>query len=431
MPLKQTREFSAAELMEFYKSDQKLKAFLPLIEDSAVYPVLYDARRTVLSLPPVINGAASAITLATRNVFVECTATDLTKAHIVLNMVVTSFAHCCAEALSVEAVEVVDALGRAALTPDLAPRRMAADLAYVNRCAGLALGAGEACALLGRMQLAAQPGPPPPAAAALLVDVPPTRPDVLHAADVMEDVAIAYGFNRIPRGLPPAGAAQAGRAQPLNTLADLLRLEAAMAGFTEVLTWVLCSHADAFGNVRLVDDGATAAAVANPSASDFQLARPSLLPGVLRALGANADAALPVRLFELGDAVARTGGATGRPDALGVGAVNVRRLVATHSGTRAGFEVVHGLLDRLMVALGVAPHETAGYHTRASAPADPPDSGPWLAGRAADVLLRGVVIGRLGVIHPDVLAAFDVAAPTSALEIDVEPFLVPPETKRF
>lgn len=44
--------------------------------------------RTVLSLPPIINGAHSAITLNTKNVFIECTATDLTKAKIVLNTVV-------------------------------------------------------------------------------------------------------------------------------------------------------------------------------------------------------------------------------------------------------------------------------------------------------------------------------------------------------
>ncbi len=44
--------------------------------------------RRVLSLPPIINGAHSAITLKTRNVFIECTATDLTKAKIVLNTMV-------------------------------------------------------------------------------------------------------------------------------------------------------------------------------------------------------------------------------------------------------------------------------------------------------------------------------------------------------
>lgn len=34
---------------------------MPIIKDSVVYPVIYDANRTVLSLPPIINGAHSAV----------------------------------------------------------------------------------------------------------------------------------------------------------------------------------------------------------------------------------------------------------------------------------------------------------------------------------------------------------------------------------
>ncbi len=52
------------------------------------------------------------ITLETRDVFIECTATDLTKAKVVLNTVVTMFAEYCATPFEVEPVEVVDADGQ-------------------------------------------------------------------------------------------------------------------------------------------------------------------------------------------------------------------------------------------------------------------------------------------------------------------------------
>merc|ERR1712054_693822 len=74
--------FDAVELFEYYKSNEagrQLRKYLPIIENSCVYPVVLDANRTVCSLPPIINGAHSAITLETKNVFIECTATDLTK----------------------------------------------------------------------------------------------------------------------------------------------------------------------------------------------------------------------------------------------------------------------------------------------------------------------------------------------------------------
>jgi phenylalanyl-tRNA synthetase beta chain len=123
-PLKQTREFNAKDLMEFYKSDLKLRAFLPLIASSPVYPVIYDANRTVLSLPPIINGAHSAISLDTKDVFIECTATDLNKAKIVLNTMVTMFACYCEQPFTVEPVEVTDSTGAKAMYPDLSQREV-------------------------------------------------------------------------------------------------------------------------------------------------------------------------------------------------------------------------------------------------------------------------------------------------------------------
>jgi len=48
-------------------------------------------------MPPIINSEHSKITLNTKNVFIECTATDQTKLDIVVNMVATMFAEYCAE----------------------------------------------------------------------------------------------------------------------------------------------------------------------------------------------------------------------------------------------------------------------------------------------------------------------------------------------
>ena len=45
----------------YAEHDLTLRKFVPIIRASAVYPVVYDARRTVLSLPPIINSAHSAV----------------------------------------------------------------------------------------------------------------------------------------------------------------------------------------------------------------------------------------------------------------------------------------------------------------------------------------------------------------------------------
>ena len=88
------KEMQAKEMLDWFRTDPEgkhIKEYTDIIYDSPVYPVIYDSNRTVLSLPPIINGAHSKISLDTRNVFVECTATDLTKAKIVLNTVIAMF----------------------------------------------------------------------------------------------------------------------------------------------------------------------------------------------------------------------------------------------------------------------------------------------------------------------------------------------------
>jgi phenylalanyl-tRNA synthetase beta chain len=233
-PLKQTQEFNAQDLMEFYKSDVKLKQFLPLINTSPVFPVIYDANRTVLSLPPIINGAHSAISLDTRDIFIECTATDLHKASIVLNTMVTMFSGYCTEAFTVEPVDVTDSLGVTRTWPDLSSRTVEVDMGYINSRIGTSLQAEAAANLLTKMCLDTQA-----VGETLVVKVPPTRSDVLHPCDIMEDVAIAYGYNNLVEEVPKT--VTVAKQQPINCFTDLLRAELAMAGFTEVLTFILGS----------------------------------------------------------------------------------------------------------------------------------------------------------------------------------------------
>lgn len=123
VPLNQTRRLNGAELMEFYATHAQLKQYLPIIRESPLYPVIYDSNDVVLSLPPIINSDHSKITLATRNVLIECTATDLTKAIVVLDTIVCMFSQHCAEPFTVEPMDVLQADGQTVLSyPELSYR---------------------------------------------------------------------------------------------------------------------------------------------------------------------------------------------------------------------------------------------------------------------------------------------------------------------
>nr|XP_027091861.1 phenylalanine--tRNA ligase beta subunit, cytoplasmic-like isoform X1 [Coffea arabica]XP_027094135.1 phenylalanine--tRNA ligase beta subunit, cytoplasmic-like isoform X1 [Coffea arabica] len=408
VPLKQTRKFAANELMEFYQSDQKLKKFLHIIEGSPVFPVIYDQNRTVLSLPPIINGAHSAITLKTKNVFIECTATDLTKANIVLNTMVTMFSVYCKEKFQVEPVKVIYPDGKLYSCPDLSVYHMDVPLSYITRIVGVSLPEKEVASLLYRMQLEAKLSISGDETVNFTVSVPPTRSDILHPCDVAEDVAIAYGYNEVPKTKPSSL-----KPCSLNQLSDLIRMEIAMVGFTEVLTWILCSYKENFTMLNRKDDKATAVINGNPRSADFEVVRTSLMPGILKTVAHNKDHPKPIKIFEVGDVVLLD-------ESKDVGATNRRHIAALYCGANSGFELIHGLVDRIMEVTGtpfVSPGDDVGYYIKS---ADEPE---FLPGRQASIIYKGKQIGTFGIVHPEVLQNFDIPDPCSFVELNMEIFL--------
>lgn len=112
---------------------------------------------------------------------------------------------------------------------------MKAHASYVNSCTGLSLESKQVSTLLQKMGLTASVSPSNNDE--ILTHVPPTRPDILHECDIMEDAAIAYGFNNLPDKFPTTSTV----AQPLaiSKLSDVIRVEWALVGWVEVLPLIL------------------------------------------------------------------------------------------------------------------------------------------------------------------------------------------------
>lgn len=112
---------------------------------------------------------------------------------------------------------------------------MTAHASYVNSCTGLKLSSSDVATLLERMSHSTTISPNDPDE--LVVNVPATRPDIFHECDIMEDAAIAYGFNNLPDIFPSTSTV----AQPLaiSKLSDVVRIEWALAGWVEALPLIL------------------------------------------------------------------------------------------------------------------------------------------------------------------------------------------------
>ncbi|KAJ8954973.1 hypothetical protein NQ318_000404 [Aromia moschata] len=132
-PLNQDKEYTGEELMELYSTHAQLKHYLHIIKDSPVYPVITDSNGVVVSLPPIINGDHTKIKLTTKNVFIECTATDLTKAKIVLDTLVCMFSQHCSNKHTVEYCEVINPNGTSVLYPGLRYRTEVVSAKKINK----------------------------------------------------------------------------------------------------------------------------------------------------------------------------------------------------------------------------------------------------------------------------------------------------------
>jgi len=343
IPLNQKKGMNGEQLMEFYEKDRHLAKFLPIIRDSPVYPIIFDSNDVVLSMPPIINGEHSKITLDTKNIFIEMTATDKTKAEIVNHIMVTMFSEYCSEPFTIEQVHIIsDHNNETRHAPDLTPKSFTAEVSYLNGCTGLSLTAQQQCDLLGRMCDFARPSKSKPKEQ-LDVLVPVTRSDILHQADIMEDLAVAYGFNKLPRFYPSKYAFVAAPL-PINKLSDIVRAEAAMAGWTEVMPLILCSHDENFAWLNRKDDGKTAIHLQNPKSQEYQIVRTSLLPGLLLSIQNNKHRPIPLKIFEASDIGLKDESRERKTR-------NERHFAALWYGKTSGFEVVHGVLDRVMAML--------------------------------------------------------------------------------
>lgn len=95
-----------------------------------------------------------------------------------------------------------------------------------------------------------------------------------------------------------------------------------------------------------IDDGKTAVKIGNPKTLEFQVVRTSLIPGLLKTIRENRSHSLPIKVFESTDVVFKD-------LSLERQARNVRHAAAIWCNKSAGFEVIHGLLDKVMKTLEV------------------------------------------------------------------------------
>jgi len=306
------------------------------------------------------------------------------------------------------------AQGFADVYPGFAPlRTIQFKPTEVERLAGISLSTEEIIDLLERLgfecaQATEQDGP-------LSVTIPSHRLDVSVPADLVEEVARMYGYDRIPvtlmeDELPP---------QRVNwelEIEERVRDVLAGCGLSEIINYPL-TNLESIAKLSPGAEPPDANAyirIANPLTNDREYMRQTMMNMMLETVWANLRFADRVALFEIGRVYLPVSGEN-LPE-------EPRRLCISMTGPRAesswlggdadlaGFFDLKGVVETLLERLNV---ENVSFE-----PTQHPTFHP---GRVARLLAGDVELGLLGELHPTVRDAFDLPAnPVCLLELDME-----------
>lgn len=374
VPLGMSRRLTTSEILSEHPKGREYGHIL-----GQEHPVILD-EEGVISFPPIINSARTAVTEDTENFLIDVTGTDFRAVSKTLNIVTTALVE------RGGMPQYVTLRGGAMpRSPDLEPETVRFDRSLVRAVLGLPNLKGKAMNIgLFRMRIT------PKGADAF---VPAYRTDILGPIDLAEEVEKGLGLGafkpRLPKGYT------IGRPLPWRHLIRRARTAMIGMGFLEVTTLTLTSPRREYD--LMLEPRRESVVIENPITEDHTILRTGLLSSLLAVLSSNRGREMPIRLFEVGDAVPPSG---------------ARKMLAfavmhPRAGLAEGLSVVSGL----MASLGLPWERRAGRRPS------------MIPGRVAEILVGDSVVGLVGEIHPQVLENFELEAPVVAGELDLTKLL--------
>ena len=396
VPLGFSEKMGLDEILEKHPKGQE---YGHIVKKNPLYPMLFDSEGKVLSFPPIINSNdLGKITEESRNLLVEVTGTLHQTVLNTLNLVTLALIDRGGKAYgaTIHYPKNSEYTLDTVVTPDLGNRRFELTVEETNRLLGLKLNAKEIADCLGTAGL----GVEKVESSHLTVLVPCYRVDVMHQVDIIEDVAIAYGYNNIEplwRELPTTGKAQPEQ-QLINTARDLM----VGLGYQEVLNTTLTNPETLFQKMNAPPTPAIE--LSNPKVNTMTCLRNWLLPSLIEFLSVNQSVEFPQKIFELGKVTL--------PDASKETRTRDEDwLAAVTAHPNANFSEIKSALDSFMANFGVEWQIKEAAHPS------------FIEGRVGKVIVAGAEVGFVGEVNPVVLEAWKLENPAAAFELDFQALL--------
>jgi phenylalanyl-tRNA synthetase beta chain len=389
----------AMTLREILAEHPKGVAYGKILAAHSRYPLLVDSRGEVLSFPPIINSQAlGAVAVGDDDLLVEVTGTDQRMVVLAVNIWAQNLRDRGARVEPV-AIEYAWAtpMGRKVVTPKEIAQPVSVPVGLIAQVLGEAIKPAEAKRLLTGYGHRVSGS-----ASTLKITPPAHRDDILHPVDVVEDVAIARGYDSFAPEMPSQFTV--GALSPIERYADRVRELLVGQGFQETMANILTSRHDVVVRMGGGRTGEGLVEVDNPMVETFAVLRPNLLASLLRVEAASSKAVYPHRVFEVGEAASID-------PASEVGCRTEVRAAALIAHAEAAFSEAHAALESLAYALGVS------YRL------EPTPHPSFIDGRAGAIVLGDRPVGVIGEIAPPVLEAWGIGMPCAVFDLSLSSVL--------
>ncbi|MCX6815487.1 MAG: phenylalanine--tRNA ligase subunit beta [Candidatus Aenigmarchaeota archaeon] len=384
VPLDFEKELTPQEILDKHP---KGKEFGHLLKDAPRIPAFIDSANNVLSIPPIINSAYTGkVTEKTEDVFIECSGFNLKFLSTALNVMVAALYERGGQ------IETVDVLyDEKIVTPNLKEKKFIMDMDYINSVSGLDLDKKSIIDLLQRSGYRVELNKK------LTLFYPSYRQDIMHARDVVEDVIISYGYNKIEPEMKKL--ATKGSVRKEEVFANKVSEIMVGIGLQEILSYTLTNYRDLFEKMNLPQEKTVE--IENSISSNWSVFRTWLLPGLLDFFSNNMHVEYPQKIFEMGIC-------TTINENMETKCKDTRNLAAAIINSTVSYEDISSVLDAFLRNVGIKYELNALSHSS------------FIEGRCANISIDKKIVGFVGEVHPKVLNNWKLDKPVVAFEINLD-----------
>ena len=364
-----------------------------ILENSNRYPIIVDEANNILSLPPIINGNVTKVTPETNNLFIEITANNQKAADDILAILAITLHDIGFEINSVS----INSSGVIQVTPRMNTLSIDVSVGYINSMLGLELTTNDIVCFLKKSRLDAYSADKD----IITCIIPRYRTDILHAIDIVEEVAIGYGiYNLKPR---MSAWTSIGKKSSLSIYFDIIRRTLAGLNMLEVVNFSLVNKKSQYELIGLKTPDNILSVDATKS-RDHELLRASIIPSLLQSLSHNVHWQYPQRLFEIGKIFHLDN--------------TIKEswcLAAVTAHNNADFTEIKSIMQTF---LKIAFNKDKEIFTQENA------NPFFIEGRSAKVVLdKKSLVGMIGEITPLAIDNFKIRVPVSAFELNLSQLL--------